>query len=321
MRLSQVLTKLREELSDPASSSNVDWSTAELSGVISDQALIMVRRQVAIDEAYHNHRFTLLAASAVQRASDTWVYVLPPWCGRIVEVRIAQSSALDPRQQVLRQVDKFGRGGWRYSGRREIELVGFSQAQGITIACAKRPARLTLGVLPDQTGMSSTQLRLDADTSANALIYPHESVADSYANAVLEITGIDDAVAQPGGQVRTVLSSAHKQVFAGALYTVLTINQAWSTQPVADDTYELHPEIDDEHLRLLILLSARACWTRRGNKDEVRASEMELYQEWAEFQRHMEPRGIQEPKIIKEQLYPELQNTSGRTQDDGYWNW
>lgn len=320
MRLSQIVTKLREELSDPASSTNVDWSTAELVGVLSDQVLVMVRRQVAIDEAYHNHRFTLLAANATQRSSNIWAYILPHWCPRIVQVRFAQDSALDPEQRALRQRDKFGGIGWRYSGRREIEVNGIATAEDIEVWCAKRPARLTLGTLPTQTGMASNQLRLDADTSADALIYPHETVPNSYANAVVELTGVNAVGHLVGGQVNTVVSSLHLQNEAGTLYTVLTMRSAWSVVPVAADTYESHPEIDDEHLRLLILLAARTCWTRKGNKDEVRASEMELHQEWAEFQRHMEPRGLQEPKILKDHLYPEIANTS-RGGDDSTAAW
>lgn len=321
MRLSQIITKLREELTDPSTSTNVDWSDAELVGVLTDQVLIMVRRQVAIDEAYHNHRFALTAASAVQRSSNIWAYRLPHWCPKVVEVRFGQDSGLDPRQRVLRQRDKFGGAGWRYSGRREIEVEGIATAEDLEVWCAKRPARLTKGTLPTQTGMASNQLRLDADTSADALLYPHETVADSYVNAVVELTGVNTVGHIVGGQVNTVVSSLHLQNEAGTLYTVLTFRDAWTVLPVSLDTYEMHPEIDDEHLRLLILLCARACWTRRGNKDEVRASELELHQEWAEFQRHMEPRGLQEPKVIKDHLYPETANTTRGGDDSANFYW
>lgn len=320
MRLSQIITKLREEISDPASSTNVDWADGELAGILSDQVLIMVRRQIAIDEAYHNHRFTLLGSTAIQRSGNIWAYRLPHWCPKIVEVRFAQDSALESQQRVLRQRDKFGGLGWRYSGRREIEVNGIATAEDIEVWCAKRPARLTKGTLPTQASLATNQLRLDVDTSADASTYPHETVADSYANAVVEITGVNAVGHLVGGQVNTVVSSAHLQNEGGTLYTVLTMRDAWTVVPVAADTYELHPEIDDEHTRLLVLLSARACWSRKGNKDEVRATELELHQEWAEFQRHMEPRGIQEPKILKDHLYPEIANAS-RGGDDSTTFW
>lgn len=316
MRLSRVIQLLRDELSDPASSTNLDWSNAELGRIVSDQTLVMVRKQVTIDEAYHDCTFTLLGATATQTSANTWVYYLPHWCGRIGEIRLKQEASDTHKRQVLRERSKFETSGWRYYGRRAIEVMGYATAQDITIVCAKRPARLTLGTLPTQSGMSSTQIRLDSDSSIDALIYPHESVTDSYVNSVIEITGINDVTAQPGGQVRRVTASAHGQVESGAIYTVLTVDQAWDTQPEASDTYEMHPEVDDEHLRLLILLSARAAWARKGNRDEIRATEMELAQEWAEFQRHIQPRGIQAPKIIKDRIYNDYGAPSGLTADD-----
>lgn len=321
MRLATVLEKLRYELSDPTTSTNKDWSDPELSGIISDQVHIMVRRQVALDEAYHNHRFDLLAASATQRAADVWAYRLPHWVSKIIEVRYKQDSDMDPRKRVIPRVDRMGGRGWRYSGRREFELTRIAMPEDITLAVAKRPARLTKGRLPPQTGMLANQIRIDADTSADAQNYTHEGIEDAYVNAVIELTGPNSTTRAPGGQVRTVTRSEHYQVDGLEIYTVLTVDSDWTVAPATADLYEMHPEIDDEHLRLLILLCARSAWTRKGNADEVRASEAELHQEWSEFVNGIQPRDLAAPKIIKPWLSDDVTASMRHGDNDSDFWW
>lgn len=321
MLLSLVLDKLRNELSDPDGD---DWSDTELSSILSDQQLIMVRRQVTIDENYHNHRFTLLGANATQVSGDVYRYRLPRWCMRIVDMRLAQTGVTDSRKRELKPIDKYSGGyGWMFWGAHSIEVRGYASAEDIEVFCAKRPARLTKGTLPDQAGLSgSNQLRLDRDGSADALIHPHETEADSYVNGIFQITGVDVPASHiVSGQLAVCTASVHNQNTGGVLYTVLTLDRDWSVAPTTADTYEMHVEVGDEHMRLLVLLAARAAWIRKGNLDEVRASEGEVAQEWREFISHIQPRQLQMPHIIKSSLYPTVPTKTDTYDDDTSWYW
>jgi len=320
MRLSLILSKLRSELIDADSD---DWTDAELSGIISDQQLIMVRKQVAIDEKYHNHKFDLLTTDATQISGDVWSYRLPPWVMRITEVRLMQTSNIDPRKNLIPEIhDGLGK-GFQYSKGNRIELWQWGDAQDITISCAKRPARLTKGTLPDQTAMTASEMRLDEDSaSGDASNHPHESVDGSYVNGMFEITGVDSGATPRyvSGQMRRCTNSQHGQQLSTTLHTLLTFEDAWSPILATADTYEMHPEIADEHMRCLILLSARAAWQRKGNFDEIRASSPEFTQEWNEFMSHIRPRSLTGPRVIKSRVTPQVFGQHGDDNPDFYWN-
>ena len=307
MILSSLLSAVRTQVDDPEKKKHTD---TDLARRIYEQSLVMFRKQVEIDERYHNFFFTLDKSVAMQRSSNVWRYAIPRWVSKVRQVRRGQGTSTDPRKKIINKIldaESDIQAGWDFDGARAIRLYRFGQAETLDVQVAKRPARLTLGTLPDQSGLSSSQIRLDSpdrvsSPNTDAQTHPHESETDAYANAIIEITGQSTVTHLVESQVRTITASQPNQVLASfaELFTVATVDEPWTVAPVANDTYELHPEIQDEHLRLLVLLVSRASFALKGNYDEIRAIDPELREEWASFIQHIRPRQTQDPVVIRE---------------------
>lgn len=283
------------------------YSTAQVVRQLNIQQRSMVRKMVELDRNYFNTRTDLTALSAIQVHANEWLYDLPPWLMKLTSVREQADVTLSrgpivPKRSKFSEVEK----GWQLTSVNQLSLYGYSAAIDLTIECAKVPALLTLGTLPSQSGMGLTQMRMDADTSADAAIYPHETWPNGYLGALFEITGVNDASRQPGGQIRRVASSSHLQVFSGEIYTELTFDTPISVALAANDTYETHSEVGVEHLRLLVLLAARALLQNEQNVDGVRVIREELAEQWASFIEHIKSRDLAEPYVWQEQLPGEM---------------
>lgn len=308
MILTELIAKIREEVDDPAPGKK--HTDAVLASRIYDQTNAMVRRLTEINEKYHNYYLTLDAADARQVASDSWEYSLPRFIAKITGVRPAQDSLTSPRMRPIPHVDENrdeASPGWDFAGLHSLRLHRFGEAQTLEIQVAKNPARLTLGSLPDQSGLATNQLRMDSPGTSgntNAATYPHEREADAYANSVIEIVGTATTLHPVESQIRVVKSSLPSEALVGYAerFTVLTLDADWDEAPVEGDTYEMHAEVPDEHLRLLVLLVARASFARKGNTDEIRAILGELNEQWDSFVRHNRPRQFQHPAVIKDDL-------------------
>lgn len=305
MRLSTAITELSELLQ------RVDdtiWSEKELGSYIHRHVLSLSRRMAELDVGYFNHTIYLNSANARQVHSQDFEFTLPMWIDRITQVREALSVTAPTgasRGRAIPQLHKYDSWGWIFNGPNVLQLKGWGNAVHLEVEIAKRPPRPTKGTLPAQTSMSTSQLRIDADTSASAAIHPHETITDSYVNSIVEIVGNTAR----SGQIRRVTASAHFQDLAGTLYTVLTLDEPWTVQPVATtDQYELHLEIPEQHLQLVLHLAAHTAWGARGNNDQQKALAATIADQMAEFQRHVTPRSIAHPRHLRHSILP---NTIG----------
>lgn len=297
MRLSQLVLETQVAL-DSVSSSK--WSQAQIGAALNSQLVSMIRKMTETDEAYHSHIFTRLGSSARQVHSDRWAYQLPLWVMKISEVRQLHGSASAQTGPLIDRASKFRGRGWYYTADNEITLRGWSQAVDLEFAVAKLPARMTKGTLGDQAGVATNQVRLDPDGAAgDATDFPHESVADAYAGALLEIVGPASARV---GQVLRVLSSA-PNTGAGLNQHLLTMEAAWpSGAPVVADRYELHAEVPGEHSRLIVLLATRTLLSQQRNLEGVRIYAPELSEQWSMFLAGIRNRDVQQPHVIQEFL-------------------
>lgn len=299
MRLSDVLDQVRLSVEDKSSA---HWGDDTIIRQVDVQTYRIARRLVDVDEGYLSVRLDIDATAAIARHTNVFTYKLPWWSMKVAEVR-ERGTTNQARGRLIRKGYKFDEdepGRWRYTDKNAISLEGFSAAQDLSLVIAKRPARLTRGTLPDQASITTSQLRLDVDTSTDALKHPHEKEANSYAGSLFEITGLDSATHLVSGQIRQAASSAHLQVFGSTIHTVLTFEEAWTVTPIAADTYEMHAEVPDEHMRLVVLLTASALLSHEGNKDAVAGLGRELSEEWRLFITHVNNRDIQEPKVMVE---------------------
>lgn len=282
---------------------DTEWSDAELSSALHRHVLALSRDMAQLDSGYFDHTITALATAARQVKTDCWAYSMPPWIERVVDVREALSTTAPTTASrgyvVPPQLSQYDGKGWRWRGPDTFHLIGWGAALDLEVAVSKRPARPTLGTLPTQANLPASPvgvyLRLDADTSADAAKHPHETLADSYANARIELTGANAR----SGQFRRVIGSTHFQDEGGTRYTVLQVDRAWDVAPQAGDTYEMHLELADEHMQLVLMLAANTLWGTRGNKAEQRAIAPMIQKELEEFRAGITPRQTQFPYYLR----------------------
>lgn len=300
MKLGTAITELSQLLQRVDAT---EWSEAELSSAMHRHVLALSRDMAQLDSGYFNHTVTVLATSARQMKADVWDYSMPSWIERVSEVRELTNVTVPntaTRGRILGPaMSRSGSVGWRWEGPDTLRLYQFSSAFDLEVAVAKRPARPTKGTLPTQANLPTTPtgrfMRLDADTSSDALEHPHETLEDAYANARIEITGSNAR----SGQLRRVVGSTHFQDEGGTRYTVLEVDRAWDVAPNAGDTYEMHLEMADEHMQLVLLLAANTLWGTRGNKTEQRAMAPMIQKEIEEFRSGVTPRQVQFPVYLR----------------------
>ncbi len=313
MRLGTAILELSQLLQRTDSTT---FGEAELGAYLHRHVLSLQRKMAEVDAGYFNHVLQLPLAQARQFKSDAWEYTLPPWVERIVEVRQSLSTTTPTTAALggtLPQIHKFETRGWRRNGPSTLHLKGFMTALDLELTVCKRAARPTKGTLPTQANLTAPALRhvrIDADTTADALLHPHETLTDSYANAIIEITGNHAR----SGQYRRVVGSTHFQDEAGTRYTVLEVESDWTVQPAAADTYEMHLEIPEQHAQLVLLLAAHSAYGTRGNSDEQKAMAGLVANEMAEFQRHITPADVHHPRHLRHSVLP-ISSAPARTED------
>lgn len=288
MKLSSIITEIRDHVEDRTTNR---WGDAQLTRTIHTQTMKLVRRMVDVDENYSNVRISLDKSVATAVKTDMQFYTLPPWTYKVVSVREGTTSNTTQGRVVPKAQKLSNLQGWRMGAGTELVLSRYGNALDLDIEIAKVPARLTLGTLPDQTGMAANQLRMDTDSSSDAATYPHETAPNSYAGAVVEVV-------ETGEILRCTLSE-HRQDYSGTPYTVLTFREDWMTAPVAGNTYEMHcAEINDTHMRYLTLLCAAALLQREGNNNQLQSIMLEISEEAGYFTRHIQRRDVQRPTLI-----------------------
>lgn len=275
------------------------WSEAQMAAALNEQLVSMIRKMTETDQAYHAHVFTILKEQARTIHTGRYTYRLPSWVMKLSEVRQYLGGTSTGQGPLIPRTNKWGGQGWIYTAINEIAVLGWSQTQDLELYTAKIPARMTKGTLPSQSGATTSQLLLDADGAAgDATNFPHESVADAYAGALFEITG--PASARKGQMLRCIGSTPNQG--GGTNQHLLTMESAWTSQPAASDTYEMHAEIPGEHSRLLVLLATRALLSQQRNLEGVRIYAPELQEQWQQFLNAIKERDIQQPHVIQDVL-------------------
>lgn len=285
MKSADIIALLREQVDDVQSQ---EWTDERLLRILNQQMFKLFREQVSADDSYHNLELTLSAASATAVHLNQYVYTLPRWVFRVTWVRFKTETTegIGPPIPRAYRPDSF-RHGWLLDANKRLRLVGFGQAEDIILGVAKVPAKIHSGTLPAQTVTGSltsatTQVRLDKD---NDPTFAHESEPDAYRNAIIEIT-----TAGKSGQIRRVTASTPNESIPSNFHTVLTVERPWTSNPVLADTYDLHAEVDDPLIRLLITESAQVCEQMRHNANGMAVLTPELMSERTKFQEHVKPR-------------------------------
>jgi len=303
MNVTQFLLEVRDMLDDPddlSGSAKVRWDDGVLMRHANRTIRGLVRKQMELDQGFHNCAVLLSKEDAIQVHSNVWDYILPTWSMRVAGVR-EQATDSQPEPDFIQPADRrtSGRGGPNYHMVANTTLrLRHANALDLQVDTVKLPARMTRGTVgKPSTGVSGTiQLYMEPDEDAE---FPNETEANSYRNAIVELTGTDSPTHIISGAIARVTASSHRNEDASKFYTLLTLDKALPVPPAANDTYEFQTEIAEEHVRLLILLVCRACWESKGNNDELRAIAGELNEEWVNYLQHIQPRQGQEPDFIR----------------------
>lgn len=306
MRLSDLVSQLQVALD---SKTNRKWDPPTLVEQLNIQHRRVVRKIAEVDEAYVNYTFTLSASKARTPHQGILAWRLPSWILKISSVRRSYGGATTTRGPLLPRATKWQTVGWRHGAANEIQLVGYGVAVDLELEVAKAPARMTSGTLPNQAGVTTSQLRMDADATA---VYPHETQLDAYAGALFEITGpVPGAGTRVGQRLRCIGSD---QDVTGRL---LTMEEAWTSAPVTGDTYEMCMELPSQHSRLVVLLSARGLLAAERNMQGIAALDPEVNEEWRLFMDSIQYRDLAEPHTVVESI-PMLSNQEGTTYTGEY---
>ena len=291
MRLSQAIERVNLAI-DSVAGRKFDTAGSQVAKVLTGQLRGLVRKAVECDQGYTNHRFVLPATVARTVYNSSYSYRLPPWIIKLVCVRkyLGVGASKGPE---LHRATKRQAGGWRTTAANEITLDGISAAIDLDIECAKMPAALTKGTLPAQSPATTSQLKLDADNSTDAGNFPHETALNAYAGALFEITGPSPGAGTRIGQMLRCIGNT-----ADPAARLLTMEEAWTSQPQTSDTYEMVAEIPDEHSELLVLLTVRRLLAIEGNAKGLALYSQEIGEQWMSYLTHIKSRDTQEPYFI-----------------------
>lgn len=292
MRLSELISETRVTISAKTTRT---WSDADIVVALNAKQRALVRILTERDEKWFNHTFNLLKAAARTQHTTLWGWKIPPWILKVTSVRQLFGGSTAARGPRIPRADKLSnKPGWDFGAGNELRLVGYSGPIDLEIECAKLPARMIQGTLPSQSGMTTSQMKLESDATAaaSAKPFPRETALDFYAGSQFEITGPDSV--RVGQLLRCVGNTTDP---AGR---ILTMEEAWTTPPVATDTYEMHMEAPPQHARLLVLLASRTLFAQERNTEGLAAIEPEVNEEWKLFLDSSVDRDLTEPHTVIE---------------------
>ena len=289
MRLSELVGRVKTVIDSETARK---WNEQKIARALNDMQRSLVREMVKIDLAYVNHRFVLGAAAARRRNADEYSFRLPWWVISVTGVRESQPASGGRQPLVAWANRRSAYSGVEFTASNELTFWRMGEPRSWQIECAKLPALMTRGTLPSQVGVAASALKLDADSSADAVVYPHETHLDAYAGGLFEITGSTPPSARVGQLLRCIGSDGD---VAGR---TLTMEEAWASAPVAGDTYEMHAEIPEQHMNLLVLLAARRFFAQTNNLPGIAALGPELSEEHMAFRNAIQPRQLAQPHYI-----------------------
>ena len=291
MNLTDITALVRDLLKDP---DGTTWSDAEIARYLSYAQRRMFKWTCHHDKTYYNARINLLAANARQVHANTWEYDLPRMTHSVVSVYKTTGTTARKKGKIPVGNPRDTRPGWSFGASKVFRLAGFGSAEDLTLEVCKMPARLSKGTCP-AAGTSST-LVLQVDDSS--FVYDEEVEPNAYFNSIFELTGpvTTGPDRDPTGQVRRALSSSRAQEAATTnVQTTVTVETAFGVAPAANDTYEMHAEVDDSNIDYLVLLATMKAFQTRHTVGGIAAIEGDLADEEKRFVAAVRERQSQEP--------------------------
>ena len=261
VRLTRAIELVRTEVNDPDAK---QYNDAEIARALHQAQLHIFRIQVQEDRSYHNCEVQLAGSKARAIHTNVLRYPLPIWVARVSHV-FRSSAAAEYRGAWLKPALGVDQAGWSLFAGGQLEVRGLPAAEDLTMYGTKEPPRLTSGMLPDQTGVASNEIRMP---SAEAATMPYEDVYEKYLNTPLEIIGAAGADPEVrSGQVRRVIGIGRPTLEYGAVHVTMTVDADWDETPLEGDEVDMHFETPDAGSDLMILEAAGYIYRSRGAYD------------------------------------------------------
>jgi hypothetical protein len=251
----------------------------------------MYRTLVESNKQYSNYMMGVQAEAALEPADNVFDYRLPLWVMAVTRVWIRGGSPTSESTFNMYawtsgaatlglQVPKSAQDGqprWAWQGSNTLRLLGFGEAQELVLEVVVRPAPMFKGLVATE----------NPSTSAFYLPTPTYGTVDleegAYVNSDWQVTGTAALNATQFGLVRRCVYSNAATIVTSVRYHELTLDAAFPVVLAQGDTIETVLALPDEHTRLLVLLTARACFQKKGNMKGLEATQGEMLIEQQRF--------------------------------------
>lgn len=295
MNTSQFLAEVADVLDDP----DMDvYSTAEIIRHGDRQLRGLYRTLVESNKDYSNFTMAVQKESALNPMVNVFEYRLPTWVMAVTRVWIRNGNAASEPNlsiytwtansaQIGSEIPKRGREDeprWDWQGSSTLRLLRFSEAQELLLSVVVRPSRMAKAQIDTGTG-STTTLFLPPTMSYGE----GETEEGAYINSDWEVTATATTNGTSYGDVRRCIYNDPAFIQSSVRYHQLTFDSAFTTALVQGDTVETVLALPDEHTRVLVLMTARACFQKKGNLPALQAIQDELLSEQARFQAFATP--------------------------------
>jgi hypothetical protein len=285
VRISDLEAHVRNTVNDTSAVTTAQrWTTADVVRELSLWQKDLFRQKIEADPTYNVVDFDVLANSSriTQLYAEEWLYALPSWVYRINDAyELVDGSALTTKARGNRLAHNFHNAvqkGWRFKTDRAVIVQKYAPAPALRFEVRKVPCSLFRATTKLGT---TTTIVFDVATAAP---YQVDLEDGAMLGAQVEITtkvGANDS----RGVVATVIGQSR----AGSDIT-LTIAPPLPAASLAGETFEMHAELSDAHLRYLILLTAETLLHRHHNAGSVFSLQPQIKAESARFVDGLQPR-------------------------------
>lgn len=293
---------------------NVTRFTAEVADVLDDPTLqqytqeeiarhgdrqlrSLHRTMVDGNKEWSNFTIALQKEAALEPLDNVFDYRLPVW---VEAVRRVYTRLNDPASQSTFSPYRWTTGGarigdeiqkscvpfnqrggrsgrWWWEGSNTLRLYEFADPQELLVDVVVRPPAMFKGKIATA----------HADTDKFYLPTPSVGTVDieegAYINAEWQITETANANAVHFGMIRRCVYSNASAIFAAARVHEIALDVALPNVIAADDVVETILPFPDQHMRVLVLGTARACMQKKAKLKGLEATIGEYQTELQKF--------------------------------------
>jgi len=292
---SQFLSEVADVLDDPDSEM---YPAAQIVRSGDRQLRGLYRTLVESNKQYSNFTMAVQSSVALEPIDNIFDYRMPTWIMAVTRVWIRNGTATTETSfspylwtsggaQQGSEIPKVGQEAaqrWSWQGSNTVRLHNFSEAQELLLEVVVRPSKMCKAKIAT-ANPSASALYLPPTASYGEL----ELEEGAYINSEWQVTTTSNANATHYGDIRRCIYSNAATIDTGVRYNELTFDSAFTNTLAQDDVVETILALPDEHTRVLVLLTARACFQKKGNLKALEAIQAELLQEQTRFSQYATP--------------------------------